>query len=175
MKARWSEGRKPGHVISTGHGPGTGQVISIVGQRFDARCDEELPEMADIVLVTNPAVVGSVQGSLDAVQSYPQPCTVPRLDRPSQMLHQGFQLTPVDIAADRLLEYGLQQSLVFLTHGEGLAIGESVAMGAFRPALRDVSKPSGRIGSVRTLSTAPADRSPGGSARQGKSGNKIIR
>ena len=73
--------------------------------------------MADIVLFADAAMVGAMQGAVDAVEFDMHACTVARFDHSTQVMQQRLHLAPVNIAAHRLLENGLQYALMFLAHG----------------------------------------------------------
>jgi len=73
--------------------------------------------MADIVLFADAAVVGAVQGTVHTVEFDMHACTVAGLDHGAQVMQQRLHFTPVNIAAHRFLEYGLQNALMFLAHG----------------------------------------------------------
>lgn len=73
--------------------------------------------MADIVLFADAAVVGTVQGTVHAVEFDMHACTVAGFYHSAQVMQQRLHLAPVNITAHRLLEYGLQDALMFLAHG----------------------------------------------------------
>ncbi len=70
--------------------------------------------MLDVLLVANVAVVRVMQESFDAIEHDAETRAVRRLDRGAEVIQQGFNLAPVDVAAQRILEDRAQQILVLM-------------------------------------------------------------
>jgi hypothetical protein len=83
--------------------------------------------MAQVMLSADTTVVGSVQSAVDTIQFNVQACAVARCDDGAQMVQKRLDLPPVNIAADRFLEDGIERALVLLTHGKGFMYPSAVA------------------------------------------------
>jgi hypothetical protein len=73
--------------------------------------------MAQVMFFADTAVVGAVQGAVDPVEFNVQTCAMARCDNGSQVVQQCFDLPPVNITTDRLLEDGIKNAIVLVTHG----------------------------------------------------------
>ena len=91
-------------------------VAFLVKGGGDAGRCQVLAQLLDFLLGENVAVVGMVQGAFYAVQQHAKPCPLDGLHAGAQMMQQGFDFTPVNVAADRVLEDRADQVYVLVAH-----------------------------------------------------------
>ena len=72
--------------------------------------------MTDILLAAHAAVMRPVQGADDAVQLDFHACTVAGFDNGAEVAQEGLDFAPVDVGAKGLIEDGLEQAFVIVTH-----------------------------------------------------------
>jgi hypothetical protein len=70
--------------------------------------------------VQHVAVMGSMQDSFDSIQPDPQTGTGEGLHRCSQVMKQGLDVPPMNIAARRLTKDDPNQVFMFVAHGRDL-------------------------------------------------------
>lgn len=80
--------------------------------------------MTYIVLGQGAAVMGTMELAFHPVQDDRQPRTMSALKLRAQVIQQGFDLPPVEVAADRLREDRFEDFLVFVTHGCPVSRGD---------------------------------------------------
>jgi len=91
--------------------------VAFFVQRWgDAGRCQILAQLLDVLLGENVAVVGMVQDAFDAVQQNAKPCPMYGFYAGAQMVQQGFDFTPVNVAADRVLEDRADQVYVLVAH-----------------------------------------------------------
>lgn len=73
--------------------------------------------MAQVVLAADTAVVRAMQAAVDAIKVNVHARPVARCDDSAKRFKQRFDLPPVNVATDRLLENRIKNTLVLLTHG----------------------------------------------------------
>ena len=72
--------------------------------------------MADVLLAAYAAVMRPVQGADDAIQLDLHACAMAGFDSGAEVAQEGLDIAPVDIGAEGLLEDGLEQAFVSVTH-----------------------------------------------------------
>jgi hypothetical protein len=77
---------------------------------------EVLPQLFDVLLGAFIAVVWVVQDKLNLVENHPKTGAMGGFYYGSQVMEQGFNFPPVNICADRLLEYCPKQGYM-AAHG----------------------------------------------------------
>jgi hypothetical protein len=78
----------------------------LVKGRADAGLDKKLPKLFDDLFVAYAAVMRMMQNAFDIVQDHSKTRAMAWLDGASQVMKQGFDLAPVDVAAHWILKYG---------------------------------------------------------------------
>jgi hypothetical protein len=79
-----------------------------------------LTQVFHVLPLQHIAVVRVMQNSLDAIQYDANAGALDRVDLGAKVMQEGFNVAPMDVAADRILENAVQQMFVFMAHG-GLA------------------------------------------------------
>jgi len=77
--------------------------------RADAGMDKKGAQLLDILFAADITMVRMMQKTFYVVQHHAKTGAMTRLDGCSQMVKQRFKLTPMNVAADRILEYDSQQ------------------------------------------------------------------
>ena len=72
--------------------------------------------MADVLLAAYAAVMRPVQSANDAIQLDLHACAMTGGDSGAEVAQEGLDIAPVDIGAEGLLEDGLEQAVVIVTH-----------------------------------------------------------
>ena len=85
--------------------------------------------MSYILLAAYTAVMRSTQGAFHAIQLDAHTRAMARLQHRAQVMQQGLDLPPVNIAAHRFLQNGMQYALVFMAHTKLLRLRPAHADG----------------------------------------------
>jgi hypothetical protein len=72
--------------------------------------------MSDVLLAAHAAVVGAVQGADDTVQLDLHARAVARFDNRAEVVQEGLDIAPVDIATQGFLKDGVEETFVAVTH-----------------------------------------------------------
>ena len=91
----------------------------------NTRRGQVIPQMTDVLLAAHTAVVGPVQGADDAVQLDSHTRAMSGFDGGAQVVQQGLDIAPVNVAAQGFLEDGLEQAFVVKAHRDTLLYSES--------------------------------------------------
>jgi hypothetical protein len=73
--------------------------------------------MSNFLLCAGGAVMGPMKESFHAIQNDTKICAMMRLHLCTQMRQERFDFTPMDVAAYRAIENGMQQIPVLVAHG----------------------------------------------------------
>lgn len=79
---------------------------------------EVLAQMLDGLTIHDIAVMGAMQDTFGTVQDHPDAGPRQRFHGRPQMMQKRLDFTPMDVAADRVLENGADEMLVLMAHGE---------------------------------------------------------
>jgi len=91
-------------------------VAFLVQRGGDAGRLQVTPQILDVPLIEHVAVVGMVQDVFDLVQQHPIACPLDGFHAGAQMMQQRFDFTPVDVAANRVMEDRADQVFVLVAH-----------------------------------------------------------
>lgn len=75
-----------------------------------------LTQQLDVALRAGIAVVGMMEEEFDAVEHDAKAGAMTAFDRGAEVMKERFHLAPMDVGADRVGKYGMQQMSVFVTH-----------------------------------------------------------
>lgn len=88
----------------------------LVRRGSDPGAGEVLPQVPDFLPVEHVAVMRMVQNAFCAVQQHSNAGTGQLLNGCPEMVQEGLDLPPVDVAADGIVEDGADQLFVFVAH-----------------------------------------------------------
>lgn len=114
--AKRSQGATVFHAGCTCLGSALGLVAFLVQRGGDLGRRQVLAKVLDVLLGANIAVVGVVQDTFDPVQQHSVACPLDGFYVGAQVVQQGFDLTPVNVAAYRVLEDRVDQGYMFVAH-----------------------------------------------------------
>ena len=91
-------------------------LLGFIGRKADTGMSEELPERLDGRLVTNATVVRVVQEGFDPVQYDTKTATARSFNLGTKVMQQGLHFSPVNVAANGILEDCTQQVQMLMAH-----------------------------------------------------------
>jgi hypothetical protein len=88
----------------------------LLRRRRNARRGQVITQMADVLFAAHAAVVGTVQCADNTVQLDLHARAVARFDDSAEVVQEGLDIAPVDIATQGFLKDDMEETFVTVTH-----------------------------------------------------------